>query len=1131
MLDAQGGRVRRAQADAGNAAFAQMGEAGEAASNAVNAAVGWLGTSFTTAQRLYHLTGIGPAAGLAQQMLVESWTQHEALSQPYVLRLHVLSTNARLAVGELLGQSLVLHTLLADGRRSPRSGVVLSAQALDSDGGLARYALTLGPWSALNEHVFGSGLHQGVPVTEIAERSWRRLAPHADWAWQAEVSALLARSPFHDPQAASPGRRLCSQYRESDHAFVQRLLAEEGIGYAFDEVGAGGEGAEGADRPDRPNGAGGPAPHRLRAFADSTSLPWDETSERDGALRFHQAGATQAQDAVQAWGCTQRLAAARTSVLTWEPGAKRAVAASSHSHLDGARSASAAAQAPGAARLEHYLTAGPGLGLPGEMGAGREQAERAATLLREAEECRLQLHLGRSTVRTLRAGRRIRLTHAPAHNGEHLITAVAHAGFNNLPKELAQAVERRIGAARLPALPRPHRSWSDEARAVLDAAHVQAEAVGSAPAPDDGWVDLFGERYALAEGGQVVSRQEPACGLAADVVAQARRTGYANALCAIPAAVPWRPQRWRTATATRSGISVAAPDASAAAPHQIALHPKPDAPPVTTALVVGPEGQAVPQPGSEIHTDAQGRIRVRLHWQRGERADDTHTPWLRCAQRLAGPGMGWHFTPRIGQEVLVGFLCDDIDQPVVLGALYNGQGEAGTPPTPGGRAAQAQDAAAADGSSDHRIAAQGNRIGSGAGGHAPAWHGAAARSHANAAALSGIKTQEFSGPGATASRTGFNQLVFDDTPAQLRVQLATTQHATQLNLGHLIHQADNHRGSLRGQGWELRTDAWGAVRAARGVLLTTYGLQPSGTAPTSPEPAGDNTAGLALSRQMSEQARVLSQAAATHQTVPLASHQGSQASSRSVLSEAAAPLQALHTALAGEAHGAVLDAALSDAPRWMAERPGAAPAGASNAGAGAGAGAGASAKPHLAAPVIAATARAGLVQTAVHDIIATAQDTVHLATGGHSSQAIGGQGRTHTGQAIGVLAAAIQPGEQSGGIGLSFIAAQGEVIAQAQSGPMQLAAKDTLRLQSASRHIDWTAAKRIVLSVSGGASLTIDGSGITVQCPGKLTIQAGKKSFVGAGKVDTPLPHLPQTVCVPCLLNAARNGSAFVKRV
>ena len=45
----------------------------------------------------------------------------------------------------------------------------------------------------------------------------------------------------------------------------------------------------------------------------------------------------------------------------------------------------------------------------------------------------------------------------------------------------------------------------------------------------------------------------------------------------------------------------------------------------------------------------------------------------------------------------------------------------------------------------------------------------------------------------------------DDTDQQQRIQLATTQHSSQLNLGHLIHQADNYRGSFRGTGIELRT--------------------------------------------------------------------------------------------------------------------------------------------------------------------------------------------------------------------------------------------------------------------------------------------------------------------------------------
>jgi type VI secretion system secreted protein VgrG len=224
-----------------------------------------------------------------------------------------------------------------------------------------------------------------------------------------------------------------------------------------------------------------------------------------------------------------------------------------------------------------------------------------------------------------------------------------------------------------------------------------------------------------------------------------------------------------------------------------------------TATVVGESGQPDASGADEIHTDALGRIRVQFHFQSAGQGPSAETSagstWVRVLQRYAGAGMGLQFIPRIGQEVLVDFIEGDIDRPLVVGALYNGQGEAGSPATPGGQGAEADRSAFAQ-SGDHRTGAQGNLRG---GGHAPAWHGASpdaldAGGQRNAAALSGIKTKEFGG-------AGHNQLVFDDSDQQLRTQLATSQHASQLNLGHLIHQADNHRGSFRGQGFELRTDA------------------------------------------------------------------------------------------------------------------------------------------------------------------------------------------------------------------------------------------------------------------------------------------------------------------------------------
>ncbi|RZG71220.1 type VI secretion system Vgr family protein, partial [Acinetobacter sp. WCHAc060025] len=54
--------------------------------------------------------------------------------------------------------------------------------------------------------------------------------------------------------------------------------------------------------------------------------------------------------------------------------------------------------------------------------------------------------------------------------------------------------------------------------------------------------------------------------------------------------------------------------------------------------------------------------------------------------------------------------------------------------------------------------------------------------------------------------------------------------ASQLNLGNLSHPKDKDSSDGRGEGFELRTDQWGAVRAGQGLLLSTYKQdQASGT--------------------------------------------------------------------------------------------------------------------------------------------------------------------------------------------------------------------------------------------------------------------------------------------------------------
>ncbi|EPM65263.1 Rhs element Vgr protein, partial [Pseudomonas syringae pv. theae ICMP 3923] len=57
---------------------------------------------------------------------------------------------------------------------------------------------------------------------------------------------------------------------------------------------------------------------------------------------------------------------------------------------------------------------------------------------------------------------------------------------------------------------------------------------------------------------------------------------------------------------------------------------------------------------------------------------------------------------------------------------------------------------------------------------------------------------------------------------QVRTQIHSSHGHTQLNLGYLIDQRGNNRGGLRGTGFELRTDAYGALRAQQGLYLSTW---------------------------------------------------------------------------------------------------------------------------------------------------------------------------------------------------------------------------------------------------------------------------------------------------------------------
>lgn len=185
--------------------------------------------------------------------------------------------------------------------------------------------------------------------------------------------------------------------------------------------------------------------------------------------------------------------------------------------------------------------------------------------------------------------------------------------------------------------------------------------------------------------------------------------------------------------------------------------------------------------GEEIHVDEWGRIKVRFLFTRtedhahdggaGSNDSDTDSAWVDVLTPWAGEGYGARFLPRKDEIVVIDFFDGNIDRPFVTGRIH----EAQRSPTKFDIKGQLPDTKK----------------------------------------LSGIRSKEIDGE-------GYNQLRFDDTTGQISAQLHSSHGVTQLNLGNLSHPKDKAESDGRGEGFELRTDQWGAVRAGDGLLISTY---------------------------------------------------------------------------------------------------------------------------------------------------------------------------------------------------------------------------------------------------------------------------------------------------------------------
>ncbi|WP_373457514.1 type VI secretion system Vgr family protein [Variovorax sp. W1I1] len=184
------------------------------------------------------------------------------------------------------------------------------------------------------------------------------------------------------------------------------------------------------------------------------------------------------------------------------------------------------------------------------------------------------------------------------------------------------------------------------------------------------------------------------------------------------------------------------------------------------ALVVGPEGE-------NLWTDELARIKVQFPWDRLGQKNQHSTCWLRVSSPWAGNQLGGVHVPRIGQEVIVDFIGGDPDLPICTGRVHNQM-------------------------------------------NLPPWE------LPGQVALSGFRSRELVKEGGNGSGSRSNHLILDDTDQKIQAQLKSDHQSSSLSLGHVTRIDGNAgRQDARGEGFELRTDAHGAIRATQGLLITT----------------------------------------------------------------------------------------------------------------------------------------------------------------------------------------------------------------------------------------------------------------------------------------------------------------------
>jgi len=410
-----------------------------------------------------------------------------------------------------------------------------------------------------------------------------------------------------------------------------------------------------------------------------------------------------------------------------------------------------------------------------------------------------------------------------------------------------------------------------------------------------------------------------------------------------------------------------------------------------TATVVGPSGW------DSIYTDEYGRVRVQFHWDRIGNNNESSSAWLRVASPWAGAELGASSIPRVGSEVIIQWLDGNPDRPIITGSVYN---ERNMPP----------------------------------------WSVPTQQS------LMGLRSRELVPERGNLAGGRSNHLVLDDTNGKIQAQLKSDHHCSQLSLGHIGRIEDTTgRKEDRGEGWELATNAWGVLRAGKGMLVTTDARV---DAKSHAKDLSETVARLNIACQEQEAQAKLAAKGGAQDAV------GQQA-------EVAKRLRAKNDAIKG--------------PRSLADAQ----------------------FPQISEPALILSSPAG--------IAATTSQSTHLASGGDTAITAGQNLSIAASESLfasvrKTLRIFVQKA------GMKLVAAAGDIDIHSLSNSINLLAK--LEINQTADRITITAKKQVVINGGGSYAIFGDG-GIELGTKGKFLVHSTLKEYEGPKTVPVSDVNLP----------------------